>query len=128
VAPITVVLCQIVVAFIFLGLGAFDYLAVYFGSSLYLLLKMIFWSLLPTVAWCLFCSEVAKKNPFLLAFVAPILLWVIDSLFLSGVIGDHIMLNRWFGFNSYTSVPLVYGLALSAFFISFAVVKRSQRI
>ncbi|MFT4634403.1 MAG: ABC-2 type transport system permease protein [Arenicella sp.] len=128
VAPISVLICQVVVAFIFFGFGAFDYLAMYFGSSLTLLIKMIFWSLLPTVAWCLFCSEVAKKNPFLLAFIAPILLWVIDSLFLRSVIGDNIMLNRWFGFDSYTRVPLICGLVLSALFIIFATVKRSQRI
>ncbi len=128
VAPLTVVVCQIVVAFVFFGLGAFDYLSVYLSGSLALLLKIIIWSLLPTVAWCLFCSEVAKKNPFLLAFVAPMLLWVIDSLFLNGVIGDNIMVNRWFGFNSYTSVPLISGLILSAVFISLAIVKRSQRI
>lgn len=128
VAPLTVVVCQIVVAFVFFGFAAFDYLSVYFSGSLALLLKIIIWSLLPTVAWCLFCSEVAKKNPFLLAFVAPMLLWVIDSLFLNGVIGDNIMVNRWFGFNSYTSVPLISGLILSAVFISLAIVKRSQRI
>jgi ABC-2 type transport system permease protein len=128
VAPISVIVCQIVVAFVFFGFGAFNYLEVYFGGSLGLLMRMIFWSLLPTVAWCLFCSEVANKNPFLLAFIAPVLLWVIDSLFLSGVIGDHIMLNRWFGFDSYTTIPLVVGLALSIVFITLAVVKRSQRI
>jgi len=128
VAPLSVLICQTVVAFIFLGIGAFDYLALYFSSSLSLLVKMILWSLLPTVAWCLFCSEVAKKNPFLLAFVAPILLWIIDSLFLSSIIGDNVMVNRWFGFNSYTSVPLISGLILSGVFIALAIVKRSQRI
>jgi ABC-2 type transport system permease protein len=128
VAPISVLVCQIVVAFIFFGFNAFDYLEVYFEGSFSLLIKMILWSLLPTVAWCLFCSEVAKKSPFLLAIVAPILLWVIDSLFLSGVIGEHIMLNRWFGFDSYTVAPLVVGLVISMVFITLAIVKRSQRI
>jgi len=128
VAPISVIACQIVVAFVFFGFGAFDYLEVYFASSLLLLIKMVFWSLLPTVAWCMFCSEVAKKNPFLLAFMTPILIWVLDSLFLSGVIGDYIMLNRWIGFDTYTTMSLVVGLVLSAIFITLAVVKRSQRI
>jgi len=128
VAPLTVVICQTVVAFIFFGFGAFDYLSLYFSGSLSLLVQMIFWSLVPTVAWCLFCSEVAKKNPFLLAFVAPILLWVVDSLFLNGVIGDNIVVNRWFGFDDYSTVPLVSGLVLSAVFISLAIIKRSQRI
>jgi len=128
VAPLTIVICQTIVAFIFLGFGAFDYLSLYFSNSLSLLMKMIIWSLLPTVAWCLFCSEVANRNPFLLAFVAPILLWIVDSLFLSGVIGDNIMVNRWFGFNSYTGVPLISGLIISFAFIVLATTKRSQRI
>ena len=128
IAPLTVVICQILVAFVFLGLGAIDYLVSHFSESLLLLVKMIFWSLLPTVAWCLFCSEVAKKTPFLLAFFTPVLVWVVDSLFLSGVIGENIMLNRWFGFDSYDSVPLISGLIISTVFISLAVVKRSQRI
>ena len=128
VAPLSVLICQTVVAFVFLGIGAIDYLSLYFSGSLALLLKVILWSLLPTVAWCLFCSEVAKRNPFLLAFVAPVLVWVVDSLFLNGVIGDYIMVNRWFGFNAYTSAPLISGLILSVVFVSLAVVKRSQRI
>ncbi len=128
VAPLSIVICQTIVAFIFFGFGAFDYLSLYFSNSLSLLMKMIIWSLLPTVAWCLFCSEVANKNPFLLAFVAPILLWVVDSLFLNGVIGDNIRVNRWFGFNSYTSVPLISGLIISIAFIVLATTKRSQRI
>jgi len=127
-APLMVVICEILVAFVFLGLGALDYLVSHFGNSLSLLAKTIFWSLLPTIAWCLFCSEVAKKTPFLLAFFTPVLVWVVDSLFLSGVIGDNIMLNRWFGFNAYDSVPLISGLIISIIFISLAVIKRSQRI
>ncbi len=128
VVPLMVLVCQIVVAFVFFGFNAFDYLSVYFSSSLSLLAKVIIWSLVPTVAWCLFCSEVAKKNPFLLAFVAPVLLWIIDSLFLSGVIGQYLMVNRWVRFNDYTAVPLISGAIVTVVCISVAIVKRSQRI
>ena len=127
VAPLTIIVCQTVVAFVFFGFGAFDYLTIYFSGSFSLLMKIVVWSLLPTVAWCLFCSEVANKNPFLLAFMAPVLLWVIDALFLN-VVNDLIMVDRWLGFNDYTTIPLISGLALSAVFISLAIVKRSQRI
>lgn len=127
VAPLTIIVCQTIVAFIFFGFGAFDYLAIYFSGSMSLLLKILIWSLLPTVAWCLFCSEVAEKNPFLLAFVAPILLWIVDALFLK-VVNDVVMVNRWIGFDDYTSAPLISGLILSLVFISLAIVKRSQRI
>lgn len=126
VAPVTIVVCQIVVAVVFFGLGAIDYLSIYFSSSFSLLLKMVIWSLLPTVAWCLFCSEVANKNPFLLALMAPVLVWVIDALFLD-VINNLIMVNRWFGFDDYTRMPLISGLILSVVFISLAIFKRSQR-
>ncbi len=127
VAPVSIVVCQTIVAFVFFGFNAFDYLSIYFTGSLLLLLKISIWSLLPTVAWCLFCSEIAQKNPFLLAFVAPVLLWVVDALFL-GVVNDIVMVNRWVGFNNYTSGPLVSGLVLSAIFVSLAIIKRSQRI
>jgi ABC-2 type transport system permease protein len=127
VAPLTIIVCQTVVAFVFFGFGAFDYLTIYFSGSFSLLMKIVVWSLLPTVAWCLFCSEVANKNPFLLAFMAPVLLWVIDALFLN-VVNDLIMVDRWLGFNDYTTIPLISGLVLSAVFISLAIVKRSQRI
>jgi len=128
VAPLMVLACQIIVAFIFFGLNAFDYLSVYFSSSLSLLGKVIIWSLVPTVAWCLFCSEVAKKNPFLLAFVAPILLWIVDRLFLSGVINQNVMVNRWIGFDDYTAMPLISGAIITVVCVSLAIVKRSQRI
>lgn len=128
VAPAMVLICQIVVSFIFFGVNGFDYLSVYFSGSLSLLAKVILWSLIPTVAWCLFCSEVAKKNPFLLAFVAPILLWIVDKLFLSGVVSDYLMVNRWVGFKDYSAIPLISGAIISVVCISFAIIKRSQRI
>ena len=128
VTPLMVLLCQIVVSFIFFGLNAFDYLSVYFSSSLLLLAKLIIWSLTPTVAWCLFCSEIAKKNPFLLAFVAPILLWIVDRFFLSGSVGEFLRVNRWIGFNDYSMLPFISGAIISIVCISLAVIKRSQRI
>lgn len=128
VAPIMVVLTQTVVAFVFFGLGAFEYLSVFFSSSLSVLMKMVVWSLIPTVAWCLFCSEIANKNPFLLAFLAPVLFWIVDSMFLDGTIGNVLQVNRWINFNDYSTMPLVSGLIMAAVFIVLATVKRSQRI
>lgn len=128
VVPLTVLISQSVVAVIFFGLDAFDYLSVFFASSLTNLLKVMLWSLLPTVGWCLFCSEVAKKNPFLLAFIAPILLWICDWLFLDGSIVKLVQVNRWVRFSDYSTMPLISGLVISAVGISLAVIKRSQRI
>jgi ABC-2 type transport system permease protein len=128
VVPLTVILSQTVVAIIFFGINALDYLSVFFSGSLSNLLKVMLWSLLPTVSWCLFCSEVAKKNPFLLAFIAPILLWICDWLFLDGSIVKLLQVNRWVYFNDYSMMSLISGLAISAIGITVAVIKRSQRI
>lgn len=126
--PLTVLISQTIVAIIFFGVDAFDYLSVFFAGSLSNLLKVMLWSLLPTVGWCLFCSEVAKKNPFLLAFIAPVLLWICDWLFLDGSVGKLLQVNRWIGFDDYSIMPLISGLVVSAIGITVAVIKRSQRI
>lgn len=128
VIPSTVLISQTIVAIIFFGVDAFNYLSVFFSSSLSTLLKVIAWSLLPTIGWCFFCSEVANKNPFLLAVVAPVLLWVTDWLFLDGTIGNILHVNRWLGFDDYSMMPLISGLVISVVGIGFAIVKRSQRI
>lgn len=128
VMPLTVIVSQAVVAFLFFGLDAFNYLSVYFSGSLAALLKVVLWSLLPTVGWCLFCSEVANKNPFLLAFIAPMLLWITDALFLDGGIGGVLQVNRWLGFNDYSIMTLISGLVVAVAGIVFATIKRSQRI
>jgi ABC-2 type transport system permease protein len=128
IVPLTVLISQTIVAIIFFGVDAVNYLSVFFSGSLSTLLKVMLWSLLPTVGWCLFCSEVANKNPFLLAFVAPVLLWISDRLFLDGSIGNLLQVNRWIGFNDYSTMPLISGLVISAIGITLAVIKRSQRI
>ena len=126
--PFAVLLTQTVVAFLFFGTEAFNYLSVFFADSLTTLFKVLMWALIPTVGWCLFCSEVAKKNPFLLAFIAPILLWVTDRLFLGGNIGQLLHVNRWIGFNDYSMESLMSGLIVATIGIVFAIIKRSQRI
>lgn len=126
--PITMILCQIVAAVIFLGTGSIDFMVGYLGSSLVDLLKLVLWSLLPTVAWCLFCSEFAKRNPFLLAIFLPIGVVIVDSLFFDGSLGNLLVINRVMGFSDYSLWPLASGLALSAVFIYLATMKRRQRI
>lgn len=126
--PLTVLISQTIVAFLFFGVGAFDYLGVFFNSSLTTLFNVVLWALVPTVGWCLFCSEVAKKNPFLLAFVAPVMLWIVDKLFLDGAVVGVLEVNRWFWFREYTTTTLVSGLLIALVGITLAVIKRSQRI
>lgn len=88
---------------------------------------MILWSLLPVIAWCVFCSQVAKKNPFLLAFIAPIILILIDKLFLNGAISQTFVINRLTGVSDYNMTTLIFGLIFSAVCIALAIAKRSQR-
>lgn len=128
IVPITMVVCQIFSAIIFLGTDSFSFLFSYFGVSLLKLIQLVVWSLLPTVAWCLFCSEFAKRNPFLLAVFVPIGVVIIDRLFFNGVVSDLLVINRTIGFSDYSLWPLVSGLALSAVFIFLATMKRRQRI
>lgn len=128
IVPLTVLLSQLVVGILFFGVDAFNYLSVFFKGSISNVFKVIVWSLLPTVAWCLFCSEVAKKNPFLLAFIAPVLVWITDQLFLDGNINALLHVNRWIGFNEYTTTTLITGLIITVAGISMAIIKRSQRI
>ena len=128
VAPIMALLCQIVVTFVFLDIDAFGYLPVFFDLSVIALVKMTLWTLIPTASWCLFCSQFADKNPFVLAFFAPVILWIVDSLFLDGFFNSIIMVNRWISFDEYYTMPLVSGLLMSVVFIVLAVIKRSQRI
>jgi len=125
--PIVIVLCQTIVAVIFFYVQAFEYLSTYFANSLSNLIKMILWSLVPVIAWCMFCSQVAKKNPFLLAFIAPIILILIDKLFLNGAISQTFVINRLTGVSDYNTTTLMFGLLFSAVCIVLAIAKRSQR-
>lgn len=128
VIPLTIIVTQAIVAILFFGLDSFDYLAVYYGQSIALLIKLILWSLLPVVAWCALCSEVASKNPFLLAVIAPILLILVDKLFLNGMISQTFIINRLTDLDDFKLVPLVAGLVFSVICVVLTVIKRSQRI
>lgn len=128
VVPLVIVLSQAVVAMIFFGVDAFEYLSTYYSSSLALLVKVILWSMLPVIAWCVFCSSVATKNPFLMAFIAPIILILVDKLFLDGVISQTFIINRLTGISDYTLMPLIWGLVFSGVCIALTISKRSQRI
>lgn len=125
--PIIIVLSQTIVAVVFFDVQAFEYLSTYYSYSFNGLLKMILWSLVPVIAWCVLCSQVAKKNPFLLAFIAPIILILIDKLFLNGAISQTFVINRLTGVSDYSVTTFVYGLIFSAICISLAIAKRSQR-
>ncbi len=126
--PLLIVACQAAVSFILLDVTAFQYLSNYYGHSLSGLAKILLWSMVPTIAWCVLCSEIAEKNPFLLAFIAPILLVLVDKLFLNGVVSETLIINRLAGFDDYTVMPLVWGGLFSAACIALAITKRSQRI
>ena len=76
----------------------------------------------------MFCSEFAKRNPFLLAFFVPIGVVIVDRLFFDGVVSDLLVINRTLWFSDYSMWPLVSGLALSSIFIVLATMKRRQRI
>lgn len=125
--PIVIVLSQTIVAVVFFDVQAFEYLSTYYSYSFNGLLKMILWSLVPIIAWCVLCSQVAKKNPFLLAFIAPIILILIDKLFLNGAISQTFVINRLTGVSDYNITTFVYGLIFSAICISLAIAKRKQR-
>jgi len=128
VIPLIVLVSQVIVAIIFFGSDAFNYLSVFLAGSIGTLFNVIVWSLVPTVGWCLFCSEIANKNPFLLAFVAPVLLWISDWLFLDSAIINVLQVNRWVFYNDYSALPLMSGLIIAVIGIAVAIVKRSQRI
>lgn len=126
--PLLLIITQVVVVILFLGINSFDYLLQVYPSSLSTVVKILLWSMLPTVAWCLFCSQFAKKNPFLLAFIAPVLLVLFDKLFLNGVISDLFVINRLTGVDSYSLAPLLTGTLFGIVCVVLAVMKRTERI
>lgn len=128
VIPLIVVACQALVAILFFGTDSIQYLSNYYSQSLLGMGKILLWSLLPIIAWCVLCSEVASKTPFIMAFFAPLAFVVIDKLFLNGVISQTFIINRVTGIDHYTLMPLVWGLLFSAGCIFLAIIKRSQRI
>ena len=123
-----IVVTQALVSVIFLTTKAPTYLMSYYDRSLLALGKVVLWSMVPTISWCLLCSQIAKRNPFLLAFVAPVLLVWVDKLFLNGVVSETLVVNRITGFSTHTLMPLVWGLAFSAACIVWTITKRSARV
>lgn len=128
IVPLLIIVCQIISAFIFLGAGSFEFLINVFGETLLSIFKLVLWSLLPTAAWCMFCSEFCKRNPFLLAIFIPLGLVLVDNLFFDGSVGNMLVINRVFGFSDYSIWPLLSGVLLSGVFLYMATIKRKQRI
>ena len=128
VIPLMILVCQTMVVILFMGTNSVSYLLSYYSQFVPFIVKVLLWSLLPVISWCLFCSEVAKKNPFLLAFIVPILVIVVDKLFLGGWLSQTFIINRVTGVSHYSVIPLLFGIVFSAICIGLAVLKRSQRI
>lgn len=127
VIPLLIIVCHMLISIIFLGSASFSYLQYSIPLSVLSTLKVIGWLLLPLTAWCMLCSSVANKAPFLMAFIAPIILVIVDSLFFE--IGFGSLIFDRFNSNNHDSLLLLgTGIALSVVCICFAVVKRSQRI
>lgn len=125
--PIIVLVLQSVAAVLFLGAQSGGYLGSYLVGAISSMGKILLWSMLPTIAWCLVCSQVANKNPFLLALVTPMLVILVDWLFLNGVLADTLVINRFSGVDTYTPVVLIIGLVFSAACLAFTIAKRGER-
>lgn len=126
--PLLILIMQVLVAVVFLGAQSGDYLASYLSYSINNLGRGLLWSMLPTVSWCLLCSQIANKSPFLLALVVPLLVTVVDWLFLDGVIGDTFVINRFNGIDHYTPTVLVIGMVFSLACLVFTIARRGERI
>ena len=127
VIPLMIILSHVIVSVVFLGGQSIAYLQESILVSLFSTMRIVAWLLLPLITWCTFCSAIAKKGPFLLAFVAPIVLVIIDKLFFEvGV--SHLIIDRFSPSNHDSTLLLLSGIALSAVCVFFATVKRSQRI
>lgn len=125
--PVVIILCQMILSVVFMGAESINYLSAYLGPSISKIGQMTVWLMLPVISWCLLCSELAKKNPFLLAVVAPTLLIFVDRLFfdtgVSQLITDRFSIN-----NDGSIMLLITGFVFSVGCIVVATVKRSQRI
>lgn len=126
--PLVILVLQSLIAMVFLGLQGFDYLSSYLVSAVAQLGKILLWSMLPTIAWCLLCSQISNKNPFLLALVSPILVILSDWLFLDGVLADTLVINRLTGVDSFTPTVLIVGLIFSVSCLVFTIARRGERV
>jgi len=127
--PLVIILCQLLMSVVFVGGSIGPYLSTNFSVLTSQTIGVIVLLMLPLISWCVLCSEIAKKNPFLLAFVAPLVFIVIDKLFLdTGLSG--LILERFTYSNQVIESTrlLLTGIAFSAACIFIATIKRSQRI
>ena len=125
--PLIVLVLQSVIAIVFLGGDSVNYLVSYLASATSQIAKILLWSMLPTIAWCLLCSQIANKNPFLLALVSPMLVILSDWLFLDGVLADTLVINRLTGVESHTPTVLIIGLVFAVSCLAFTIAKRGER-
>lgn len=128
VVPVIILLLQCLVALLFLGSQSGAYLGSYFVGAVDQMSKILLWSMLPTIAWCLLCSQVANKNPFLMAILIPILAILVDKLFLSGAISDMFVINRLTGVEQYSAGLLIIGGLFAAACLGFTIARRGERI
>ena len=127
-APLMILVCQALNNVLFLGANATTYLSGAFLGLSSELLKKIAWSLLPMISWCFFCSIIAKKTPFLLAFITPILLILIDNLFFNGAVSESFIINRLTGVSQFSMFALISGVIFSAVCIAAVIFKRAQKV
>ena len=126
--PVIILVSQMINSLIFLGVNAPVYLGDAYLDSSVQLGKKVLWSLLPMISWCLLCSIITKKNPFLLAFLTPILLILIDTLFFNGVVSETFIINRLTGVSQFSLVALFSGVIFSIACIAGAIFKRTQKV
>ena len=127
VIPVVIVFSHIVVSVVFLGSDSVGYLQNSISLSVISTAKIVAWLLLPIVAWCVCCSSVAKKGPFLLAFVIPFVLIIVDELFFELGL-SYLVIGRFYPNNYDSALLLMSGVGLSVVCIYVAIIKRSQRI
>jgi len=125
--PLVIILCQLVMSVVFMGGDSGRYLSTFLTESIAKITQMMAWVMLPLISWCLLCSEIAKKNPFLLAVVAPTLLIFVDSLFFDTGI-SQLITDRFSDQHQGSVMLLITGIGFSAVCIVMTTVKRSQRI
>jgi len=125
--PAIIIVCHVILAFMFVGLESTSYMIESIVASVVNVSTMTAWALLPAVAWCMLCSEIANKTPFLLAVIAPIMAMTVNKLFLDNPIND-IILDRFFDKGQDSIMLLVVGLIFAIACLVFTTIKRSQRI
>lgn len=126
--PLILLVSQVLVAIVFLGSSGIEFFIGHIADRAQSLIKVLCWSILPVVAWCLLCSQIAKSSPFLLAIVAPIVVWLVDRLFLSGAISKTVVINRLTGVKEYTPTLLIIGVVFSALCLAVTIARRGERV